>query len=84
MEYECIFDDLAPYGLSCRKCFASSRGEIAVLSRRLQGRLGSSDIDAERFSAFLPAFKDYPTCRELLAYLAQGLYDKGQIRHPSL
>ena len=83
MECESVLDDLAPCGLSCRKCFASSRGEIAVLSRQLHERLGSSDIDAERFSAFLPAFKDYPTCRELLAYPAQGLCDQGRIRHPS-
>ena len=75
MEHPRILDDLAPYGLSCRKCFANSQGEIAGLSTQLQERLGSFDIYAERFSAFLPAFEDYAPFEELLAYLAQGHCD---------
>jgi hypothetical protein len=72
MEYQEILDDLAPCGLSCRKCFAHSEGDIATLSTQLQERLGSFDVYAERFSAFLPAFEDYRPFKELLAYLAQG------------
>ena len=75
MAYDDMLNDLAPCGLSCRKCFANSQGEIAALSRQLQKRLGSFDIYAERFSAFLPAFQDYPPFKELLAYLAQGHCD---------
>lgn len=86
MEYEDILDDLAPCGLSCRKCFANSRGDIALLSAQLQERLGSFDVYAERFSAFLPAFKDYPPFKELLAYLVQGHCDgcrRGTCLHPN-
>lgn len=72
MEYEDILDDLAPCGLSCRKCFANSGGHIATLSTQLQERLGSFDVYAERSSAFLPAFEEYPSFKGLLAYLAQG------------
>jgi len=66
---------LAPCGLSCRKCFANSQGEIAGLSTQLQERLGSLDIYAERFSAFVPAFERYPAFKGLLAYFAQGQCD---------
>jgi len=72
VEYEDILDDLAPCGLSCRKCFANTRGGIVVLSGRLQDRLGAFDVYAERFGAFLPAFEEYPSFKEVLAYLAQG------------
>ena len=61
--------------MSCRNCFANSQGDIAQLSAQLRERLGSFDIYAERFSAFLPAFKNYPPFKELLAYLAQGHCD---------
>jgi hypothetical protein len=72
MEYEDILDDLAPCGLSCRKCFANCEGEIAALSTQLRERLGAFDIYAERFSAFLPVFTHYQSFKELLAYLAEG------------
>jgi hypothetical protein len=75
VEYGDILNDLAPCGLSCRKCFANSQGEIVSLSAQLHERLGSFDVYAERFSAFLPAFGDYPPFKELLAYLAQGHCD---------
>ena len=75
MEYQDILENLAPCGLSCRKCFANSQGDIAMLSAQLRERLGSFDVYAERFSAFLPAFEDYPPFKELLAYLAQGHCD---------
>ena len=75
MAYEDILDDLAPCGLSCRKCFANSEGDIALLSAQSQERLGSFGVYAERFSAFLPAFRDYRPFKELLSYLAQGHCD---------
>jgi hypothetical protein len=65
VEYEDILDDLAPCGLSCRKCFADTQGDIAVLSGQLRDRLGAFDVYAERFSAFLPAFKEYPSFKGL-------------------
>src|SRR4030042_7215315 len=75
MAYEDILDDLPPCGLSCRKCFANSRGDIATRSTQWQERLGGFDVYAERFSALLPAFKDYPAFQGLLAYLAHGSCD---------
>jgi hypothetical protein len=75
VEYDTILKDLAPCGLSCRKCFANSQGDIASLSVQLVERLGSFDVYAERFSAFLPAFEDYPPFKTLLAYLSQGHCD---------
>jgi len=72
MEYKDILNDLAPCGLSCRKCFANTEGDIPTLSAQLLERLGSFEIYAQRFSAFLPAFKEYPAFQGLLAYLAQG------------
>ena len=70
MEYQKILSSLAPCGLNCRKCFAFSEGDISFHSKELQKLLGNFDIYAERFSAFLPEFKDYPSFKRLLAYFA--------------
>lgn len=70
MKYKEILDVLAPCGLNCRKCFAHCDGEIGTLSSGLRERLGSFDRYAERFSAFLPVFRNYPSFKELLGYLA--------------
>ncbi|NIQ05751.1 MAG: DUF3795 domain-containing protein [Candidatus Korarchaeota archaeon] len=72
MKYDAIMDVLAPCGLNCQKCFANSRGEIKRHSTELQKRLGSFDTYAERFSNFLPVFKNYPSFKELLAHFTQG------------
>ncbi len=72
MEYEDILHELAPCGLNCRKCMANHRGDIRKTSERLQHLLGSFDRYAERFSAFLPAFRDYPAFKELLSHFARG------------
>lgn len=71
MKYKEILDILAPCGLNCRKCFANSNGEIRKNSIKLQELLGSFDRYAERFSIFLPVFKNYPSFKELLIYLTQ-------------
>jgi hypothetical protein len=70
MKYSDILEFLAPCGLSCRKCFAFTKGEIAMHGQKLQEQLGNFDIYAERFSAFLPEFKDYPSFKKLLNYFA--------------
>ena len=72
MEYKDILEILAPCGLNCRKCFAFFEGEISTLSKKLQELLGAFDRYAERFSLFLPVFKNYPSFKELLAYFAQS------------
>ena len=65
-----ILKDLAPCGLSCRKCFAFREGEIGKHSRALKDLLGNFDIYAKRFSAFLPPFEDYAAFKRLLDYLS--------------
>ena len=71
MEYNQILDILAPCGLSCRKCFAHIEGQISQQSIGLQKLLGNFDIYAERFSNSLPEFKNYPSFKKLLSYLAE-------------
>ncbi len=72
MDYKEILKDLAPCGLSCRKCFAYNKGKIGSHSRELQKLLGNFDVYAERFSTFLPEFKNYPEFKEMLQYFVQG------------
>jgi len=72
MDYKEILNDVAPCGLSCRKCFAYTKGEIGRNSKELQKLLGNFDVYAERFSAFLPEFKNYPMFKGMLEYLAQA------------
>ena len=72
MEYKEILNYLAPCGLSCKKCFANVEGQIKMHSQELKRLLGAFDIYAERFSKFLPIFKNYPNFKELLHYLTQG------------
>jgi hypothetical protein len=67
-----ILKTLAPCGLNCRKCIANNDGEIKNVSVRLQELLGSFDRYAERFSDFLPVFKNYPAFKELLAYFIKA------------
>jgi len=55
--------------------FPDTQGDIAMLRAELQERLGSFDVYAERFSAFLPVLKQYPSFKELFVYLAQGQCD---------
>lgn len=54
------------------KCFARADGDISGHSKELRKLLGNFDIYAERFSAFLPEFKDYPSFKRLLEFFAQG------------
>ena len=70
MEYKEILDILAPCGLNCGKCLKYTKGDIALHSQKLQKLLGNFDIYAERFSAFLPEFKDYPSFKKMLACFA--------------
>ena len=71
MEYRELLNFLAPCGLSCQKCFAYTQGEISMHSKELQKLLGNFDIYAERFSAFLPEFKNYPSFKRMLAYFEE-------------
>jgi len=86
MEYKDILNILAPCGLNCRKCLAYSEGEIRTHSIDLQKLLGSFDRYAERFSLFLPVFKNYPFFKELLAYFTQADCNgcrKGACKYPN-
>ena len=72
MEYKDIVKILAPCALNCRKCIAYSEGKIRKLSADLKDALGSFDRYAERFSVFLPVFKNYPQFKELLDFFTQA------------
>lgn len=72
MKYEDILEVLAPCGLNCKKCMACSEGEIKELSSALIEKLGAFDRYAERFSAFLPVFKNYPKFKQMLEFFTQG------------
>lgn len=71
MNYDDVLDALAPCGLSCQKCFAYTKGDIALHSKKLKMMLENFDIYAERFSNFLPAFKDYPPFKKMLDFFAE-------------
>lgn len=86
MTYREILDDLAPCGLSCRKCFACSKGEIGGHSKALKRLLGNFDVYAERFSAFLPEFRDYPSFKRMLFYFSEPDCDgcrQGTCKYPN-
>ena len=68
MEYKEILNFLAPCGLSCRKCMANSEGDIKKSSAALKRQLGNFDKYAERFSSFIPVFKNYPVFKEMLDF----------------
>jgi len=72
MEYDEILKILAPCGLNCSKCMACADGDIKKHSEELKRLLGSFDSYAERFSNFIPVFKNYPSFKELLDYFAQA------------
>ena len=87
MEYNKILDFLAPCGLNCRKCLGYTDGDIPRHSIELQKLLGNFDVYAERFSAFSPVFKNYPSFKEMLAYFAEpdckGCRRQGTCKYPN-
>lgn len=70
MEYDALLDEFAPCGLSCRKCFACTYGEIGDAAGTMKRLLGNFDVYAARFSTFLPEFNDYPAFKRMLDYFA--------------
>jgi hypothetical protein len=72
MEYSTILKVLAPCGLNCGKCQAYVDGDIKQHATELKRLLGSFDTYAERFSRFQPAFKNYPSFKEMLTIFSQA------------
>jgi len=72
MNYEDILETLAPCGLNCGKCLACREGDIKKHALELKRLLGPFDSYAERFSNFLPVFKNYPAFKELLNQFSEG------------
>ena len=72
MGYDEILRMLAPCGLHCGKCMAYADGDIKKHAEELKRLLGSFDNYAERFSNFIPVFKDYPSFKELLDYFSRA------------
>jgi hypothetical protein len=86
MEYATILEYLAPCGLSCVKCVGYAKGKIREHAERLRDLLGGFDRYAERFSAFLPVFKNYSAFRELLEYFCRADCSgcrKGSCKYPN-
>jgi hypothetical protein len=72
MQYHEILKVLAPCGLNCGKCQAYGDGDIKLHATELKRLLGSFEIYAERFSRFLPAFRNYHYFKELLTLFSQA------------
>lgn len=67
-----ILKIFAPCGLNCGKCVAFADGDIKKHAKELKGLFHSFDGYAEKFSIFIPVFKNYPSFKELLDYFAQA------------
>lgn len=68
-----ILEDLAPCGLSCRKCLNKKDGEIANISRKLAELFGDNfEQYADRFSTFNPEFKNYKSFRSFVDFLGNA------------
>lgn len=72
MIYSEILKILAPCGLNCGKCQAFAEGDIKKNAQELKRLLGSFDSYAERFSKFLPVFKNYPQFKEMLNLFSEA------------
>ena len=72
MLYQDILKILAPCGLNCAKCQFSDSGDIRRNALELKRLLGAFDRYAERFSNFLPVYRNYPAFKELLEQFAQA------------
>ena len=86
MGYGGILNVLAPCGLNCAKCQAFAEGDIKKHASELKRLLGSFDNYAERFSKFLPVFKNYPAFKELLNHFAEANCKgcrKGDCKYPN-
>ena len=71
MTYEEIKKNLAPCGLSCRKCMVYVGGEIKHHAGELGRLLGNFDSAAARLSRFAPVFSNWPAFKVLLAYFTE-------------
>ena len=66
-----VLDDIAPCGLSCKKCLYRESGQIPQAASKLADFFGDRfEPYAERFSSFRPEFKNYKTFRGFLDFLS--------------
>ncbi|MBF0564325.1 MAG: DUF3795 domain-containing protein [Nitrospirae bacterium] len=72
MKYDEILKILAACGLNCAKCAMFIDGDIKRHTSELKRLLGAFDIYADRFSKFLPVFKNYPAFSELLDHFTHA------------
>lgn len=63
---------IAPCGLVCHTCTASSEGVIRALSGELTALLEGFDRFADRFSGYEPRLKGYPEFKQVLELLAEA------------
>ncbi len=72
MKYKEILNELAPCGLSCKKCICYQNGNIKRLSLDLKEALGAFHKMAKKFSNFNPALGKYPEFQEVLDFFTQA------------
>jgi hypothetical protein len=70
MEYKEILNILAPCGMDCSRCLGYKDGPIREHGKALQELLTGFESHAERFSSFIPAFRKYPSFKEILDIIA--------------
>ncbi len=86
MEYTQVLEELAPCGLSCRKCMGHENGDIKRHAIMLKKLLGDFDSYAARFSKFLPIFENYPQFKMMLDHFTQGTCKgcrRGECKYPN-
>jgi len=64
--------DLAPCGLSCKRCAMYSGGEIKRLSIELKDRLTGFERMADRMAGMNPVFASYSQFVELLSFFGSA------------
>ena len=72
MEAKDLLNAIAPCGLVCYTCTASSDGIIRSLSAQLLAMLEGYEAFAERFSGFEPRLNKYPEFLDVLRLLSEA------------
>jgi len=67
-----ILEALAPCGINCERCVGFEGGEIQKASLVLKEGLEGFDKLAEKFSAFVPIFKNYKHFEEVVEFFSKA------------
>ena len=72
MNKEKILKALAPCGINCERCVGFKDGEIKKASEVLKKGLEGFDKLAEKFSNFVPIFKNYKHFEEIIDFFSKA------------